>query len=59
MAIALGMVGTGTVLLIWGLIQRSNREKTDGIVPQSGKPTMAFALFPVRKGVAAGAVFRW
>lgn len=52
------LFGTGVTLVVWGLIQRSHshqyRESST-----TNAPFVQIGVFPVRKGVAAGAVFRW
>jgi len=55
----LAMVGTGTALLIWGLIERNKAKKSNARIENSQSRNLLVGITPGKDGVAAGIRFRW
>jgi hypothetical protein len=54
----LAMMGTGTALLVWGLIERSKAKKSTWI-ENPGNQNFLVGLTLIKNGVAGGVCFRW
>ena len=54
----LAMMGTGTALLVWGLVERSKAKKSTWI-ENPGNRNFLVGLTLIKNGVAGGVCFRW
>lgn len=59
--IGIGMVGVGTTLLIWGIVQRNSGSHESGFLEaqRSSPVEFYYGVAPVKRGAAGQIILRW